>query len=199
MSMLKFVCVALFTLLVGCEKTGGPLALSATSVIATETPDSVEIKTHGGSMLSEAEISTHQITIYSDGRNLPDGQGTAEQGNSVYALKCLMCHGAKGEGVLGTRLVGREGYQEGSKDVMTAMSVGAWPSAPTIFDYVRRAMPHFSPKTLSDDEVYQLTAWILKENDIIGASDVMNKDTLPKVTMPTTSLTINVYEQEGQN
>ena len=166
--------------------------LVAMSVIADD------IVTHGGAPLTEAEITINQITIYPDGRNLPPGQGTAAAGALVYQAKCAMCHGQSGEGVLGTRLVGREGYPEDSTDVLKAMSVGAWPTATTMFDFIRRAMPHFAPKTLSDDEVYQLTAWILFENDLVAETDVIDAKSLPATIMPTGELTINVYAEETE-
>ena len=189
------VVAALFALLVGQGIANYSLA-GAREAAEAASPVASAIRTQGGAALSDAEIAANQITIYPDGRNLPAGQGTALQGGPIYAVKCAVCHGAQGEGLLGSRLVGREGYREGSRDILQAMSVGAWPTATTIFDFIRRAMPHFSPKTLTDDEVYQLTAWILHSNDIIGNNSVMNKDTLPQVKMPTSNLTINVYEQQ---
>ena len=153
------------------------------------------IETHGGRPLTDAELSTNQITIYPDGRNLPPGAGTAVEGAELYQQQCAMCHGESGEGTLGTRLVGREGYPEGSKDILKAMSVGAWPTTTAIFDFIRRGMPHFSPKSLSDDEVYQVTAWILFENGLIKESAIIDAKTLPAIAMPTSALTINALAE----
>jgi S-disulfanyl-L-cysteine oxidoreductase SoxD len=129
------------------------------------------------------EIALWDISIGPDGAGLPPGGGTPRQGETVYAAKCLPCHGEKGSGKPNDQLVGGLGSLTG--DQPPVKTVGSfWPYAPTLFDYVRRAMPLNAPRSLADDEVYAVAAYILQLNGVIGDGDVMNAQTLPKVQMP---------------
>ncbi len=121
------------------------------------------------------------------GRGLPAGQGTAAEGAVVYAAKCAGCHGVKGEGMApNPALVGRTpdaGHNFSLK--RGAKTIGNyWPYATTVFDYVRRAMPLAAPGSLTDEETYDVVAWLLAENRIIASSDTMTAATLPAVRMP---------------
>ena len=129
-----------------------------------------------------AEIAKADISIPPDGAGLPDGSGTPAQGGQVYAAKCLACHGPDGAGGVNDRLVGGQGTLKTTTPVKTIGSY--WPYATTLFDYVRRAMPYPTPHSLTDPEVYALTAYLLSLNGIIGKDDVMDARTLPKVQMP---------------
>jgi len=135
-----------------------------------------------GQPISPADIAPWNITIMPDGSGLPPGSGTALQGEVIYAEKCAMCHGVNGGGGRNSALVGGEPLTNGIDTTKTVANF--WPYATTLFDYARRAMPWPQPRTLTDDEVYALTAYILSLNDIIGGDDVMNAETLPKVRMP---------------
>ena len=118
-----------------------------------------------------------------DGAGLPPGRGTVAQGEAVYAAKCQACHGEKGAGKPNDRLVGGMGTL--APDKAPVKTVGSyWPYATTLFDYVRRAMPWQQPKSLTNDEVYAVSAYILNLNGIIGPNDVMDAQSLPKVKMP---------------
>ena len=128
------------------------------------------------------EIAGWDISIGPDGAGLPPGSGTPAAGAEVYAAKCAACHGPRGEGLLNDRLVGGRGSLATDNPVRTIGSY--WPYATTIYDYVRRAMPYQTPHTLTDDEAYALTAHLLHLNGIIGASDVIDAQTLPEVEMP---------------
>lgn len=120
-------------------------------------------------------------SIYPDGRGLPDGSGTASGGRAVYLQKCARCHGERGEGGPGGHLVGRGPLTGADAD----KTVGNyWPYATTIFDFTRRAMPMDAPGSLSADETYALTAYLLYMNEIIGADAEMNARSLPAVAMP---------------
>ena len=135
-----------------------------------------------GMPIEEQDIAAWDIDILPDGTGLPPGQGTAEQGEIIYAQKCAVCHGVNGEGGISPALAGGEPLSNG---IDTGKTIGNfWPYATTIFDYTRRAMPWFAPRTLTDDEVYALTAYLLVLNNIIDNEDVMNADTLPAVQMP---------------
>jgi len=136
-----------------------------------------------GRVATPDEIASWDISIGPDGAGLPPGRGTPKQGEMVYAEKCVGCHGEKGAGKPNDQLVGGRGSQSG--DQAPVKTVGSfWPYATTLFDYVRRAMPLNAPKSLSDDEVYAVSAYILQLNGIIGETDAMDAQTLPQVQMP---------------
>jgi mono/diheme cytochrome c family protein len=136
-----------------------------------------------GRVASPDEIASWDISIGPDGAGLPPGRGTPKQGETVYAEKCVACHGEKGGGKPNDQLVGGRGSLSG--DQPPVKTVGSfWPYATTLFDYIRRAMPLNAPKSLSDDEVYAVSAYILQLNGIIGQGDAMDAQTLPQVRMP---------------
>jgi mono/diheme cytochrome c family protein len=151
------------------------LALAFTSSIAlAQTPNL-------GKPIDPGEIAGWDISILPDGTGLPPGSGRPAQGAGIYAQKCLGCHGPDGKGGLNAPLVGGGPL----KNMESAKTIANfWPYATTIFDYIRRAMPWQQPKSLTDEEVYALTAYILALNKLIGENDEMNAQTLPKVKMP---------------
>jgi len=121
-------------------------------------------------------------SIMPEGGGLPPGSGTPAQGAPIYAQKCAACHGENGKGGVSAALVGGQPLTSGIETTKTIANF--WPYATTLFDFTRRAMPWQQPRTLTNDEVYALTAYILSLNKIIGATDVMNAETLPAVRMP---------------
>lgn len=131
---------------------------------------------------SDAEIAAMDVSIGPDGVGLPPGSGTPKQGAEVYATKCIACHGPEGANGVNDRLVGGQGTLTSATPLKTIGSY--WPYATTVFDYVRRAMPYPAPHSLSDTEAYAVTAYLLHLNGIIGADDVMDATSLPKVKMP---------------
>ena len=136
-----------------------------------------------GKVITPEEVAPWDISVSPDGAGLPSGSGTPKQGEAVYASKCLACHGEKGAGKPNDALVGGIGSLAGDKPALK--TVGSfWPYATTIFDYVRRSMPYNESKTLTNDELYAVAAYILQLNGIIGENDTMNAQTLPKVRMP---------------
>ena len=135
-----------------------------------------------GRAATPEEISAWDISIGPDGAGLPPGRGTAAQGAAVFAEKCAACHGDKGAGKPNDQLVGGVGSLAGDAPIKTVGSF--WPYATTIFDYIRRAMPITASKTLTNDEVYALTAYLLQQNGIIGERDDIDAKSLPKVKMP---------------
>jgi S-disulfanyl-L-cysteine oxidoreductase SoxD len=136
-----------------------------------------------GQPVSSQEIAAWDISIGPDGSGLPPGSGNPQQGESVYAAKCVGCHGKEGSGKPNDQLVGGIGSLPGDRPPVK--TVGSfWPYATTLFDYVRRAMPLNAPKSLSNDEVYAVAAYILQLNGIIADADTMNAQTLPLVKMP---------------
>jgi mono/diheme cytochrome c family protein len=136
-----------------------------------------------GRVATPDEIASWDVSIGPDGAGLPPGRGTPKQGETVFAEKCVACHGEKGAGKLNDQLVGGRGSLSGEQ--APVKTVGSfWPYATTLFDYVRRAMPLNAPKSLSNDEVYAVSAYILQLNGIIGEADAMDAQTLPQVQMP---------------
>ena len=131
-----------------------------------------------------AEIRQWDITVLPDGTGLPAGSGTPAQGEAIYRGKCAACHGASGEGnaALGPALVGGIGSLATPKPLKTIGSY--WPFATTVWDYIHRSMPYDQPGTLSADQTYAVTAFLLYRNGIIPRDKTMNRDTLPKVQMP---------------
>ncbi len=138
-----------------------------------------------GKPLSEQDVKQWDIAILPDGTNLPPGSGTPAHGAEIYAQKCAACHGEAGKGGVAPfypALVGGAPLTDGIDTVKTIKNYYAY--ATTIFDYVRRGMPYNMPRSLTDDETYALTAYILSINKLIGDNDVMDANTLPKVKMP---------------
>lgn len=141
-----------------------------------------------GRAASTADIAPIDIDVNPAGVGLPPGQGTYEQGASVYAVKCASCHGVTGEGG-GTnpRLVGaepRQGFPFGT-DFKIPRTIGNyWPYATTLYDYVHRAMPLTAPGSLTSDETYAIVAYLLAENEVVSRTAVMDAQTLPTVQMP---------------
>jgi len=136
-----------------------------------------------GKPVSEADLAAWDISVMPDGAGLPAGSGTPAQGARVYAEKCSACHGDNGRNPAalgaGPMVSGPIAGIDGPK------TIGSFYGYSTIvFDFVRRAMPWNMPRTLSNDEVYAVTAYLLAINKIIGEEDVMNAQTLPKVKMP---------------
>ncbi len=145
-------------------------------VVGAQSPDL-------GRAATPEEIAAWDISIDPGGAGLPPGGGTARQGVAIFAAKCAACHGEKGAGKPNDQLVGGGGTLTGDKPPVK--TVGSyWPYATTLFDYIRRAMPLNESKTLANDEVYALVAYLLQLNGIIGESDTMDAQTLPKVRMP---------------
>ena len=146
------------------------LALSGAAAMAAELPGL-------GKPVSEADLALWDISVGPDGKGLPAGSGTPQQGAAIFAQKCQGCHGEGGQGGSNATLINAPGKNERTMALYV-------PYATTIFDFTRRAMPWPQPKSLSNDEAYALTAFILAGNKIIGENDTVNAETLPKVRMP---------------
>ena len=168
MSTREFVCVTLALVVGACASAGvTPTAMESPNLGREATP---------------AQIAGWDISVGPDGVGLPPGKGTSVMGATVYERKCHVCHGAKGVGQPNDRLVGGQGSLAGAAPVRTIGSY--WPYATTVFDYVRRAMPYQQPQSLTSEEVYAVTAYLLHLNGVIAEGDVMNAQTLPQVKMP---------------
>ena len=177
--------IAAGLLCVGCLASGGAFAQSAPN-----HPPSIKWSVEGektpmlGRVATPEEIASYDIDANPDGSGLPPGSGTPAQGAVIYAEKCQGCHGEKGKGpnyalVGGIGTIGKGDHHKPLKTVASF-----WPYATSVFAYVRRSMPYWESKSLTPDELYAVTAYILALDNIIGQNDVMDKSTLPKVQMP---------------
>jgi mono/diheme cytochrome c family protein len=135
-----------------------------------------------GRHLSDKELAGWNIDVFADGKGLPPGRGTVAEGAKVYQAQCVACHGANLEGGMGPALVGGVGSLTTDKPVKTIGSY--WPYATTLFDYIRRAMPFQAPQSLSNDEVYSVTAYLLNKNGILPATATVGANNLAAVKMP---------------
>jgi S-disulfanyl-L-cysteine oxidoreductase SoxD len=135
-----------------------------------------------GEPASESALNDWDIDIPPSGEGLPEGAGGVADGAAVYAAECASCHGQTGrEGGIGPQLVSQPGpYEPGSPRTIGSY----WPYATTVWDYINRAMPFDSPGSLSADQVYAVTAWLLNANGIIPEGSIMDAESLPQVTMP---------------
>lgn len=155
------------------------LLLAVAAAARAQAPDYSNI----GRTPSAEEIRAWDIAVSPEGKELPPGRGTAQEDAAIFAQKCVVCHGQDLQGSpLGTALVGGKGTLATTHPMKTVGSY--WAFATTVWDYIHRAMPRYQEGTLSADEVYALTAFILYKNDIIKEGDVMDAKSLPKVQMP---------------
>ena len=135
-----------------------------------------------GRPATPVEITGWNIDIDRDGNNLPPGSGSVSRGREVFKQQCSACHGAKGEGGVGDKLVGGQGTLATPKPIRTVGSY--WPYAPTLFDYVRRAMPQNAPQSLSNEDVYAVSAYILNLNGLLPPDGTLDAKTLSAIKMP---------------
>jgi cytochrome c len=131
---------------------------------------------------TEAEVASRDIDVRADGQGLPPGQGSVDQGRQIFAGTCAPCHGDNGQGNLSDRLVGGFGTLKDRNPVKTVGSY--WPYATTLFDYIRRAMPFNAPQSLTNDQVYAVSAYVLSLNGILPDDAVLNATGLAKIIMP---------------
>jgi mono/diheme cytochrome c family protein len=135
-----------------------------------------------GRTATDAEIAGWNIDIGRNGENLPPGSGTVAHGREVFEQQCSACHGEKGEGGVGERLVGGQGTIATAKPIKTVGSY--WPYAPTLFDYIRRAMPQNAPQSLANDDVYAVSAYILNMNGLLPSDATLDAKTLSAIKIP---------------
>jgi len=161
-------------------RDSGMVALTA--LVATMTSAQAQSKYGIGRPATPDEIAGWNIDIGRDGSGLPPGSGTVSHGHEIFVQQCAACHGEKAEGAVGDKLVGGQGTFATAKPVRTVGSY--WPYAPTLFDYIRRAMPQNAPQSLSNDDVYAVSAYILSLNGIVPADVTLDARSLAAIRMP---------------
>jgi S-disulfanyl-L-cysteine oxidoreductase SoxD len=161
-------------------RVAGIIALVAAAVAS---PAVAQLPTYGvGRPPTPEEVRAWELTIPPDGQGLPPGNGSVALGKTVFAERCAACHGETGEDANFSRLVGGQGTLVTDKPVATVGSF--WQYATTLWSYIRRTQPFDQPGSLTTDQVYAVTAYLLHLNGIIGAQEVMDAETLPRVKMP---------------
>ena len=135
-----------------------------------------------GEPLTDAEVAAIDFTVLPDGTGLPTGNGDAGQGAALYQQHCMSCHGDKGQGGPHDPIAGGLGSIATDAPLKTVGSY--WPYATTLFDYIRRAMPFLTPGSLTDDETYSVTAYVLHLNGIVDAQASLDASTLSAINMP---------------
>jgi mono/diheme cytochrome c family protein len=134
-----------------------------------------------GIPVTQEDMAAWDLNVLPDGTGLPPGGGTVAEGLEIFQVQCAWCHGIGAVGGTHHTLIGGEPLESmGSPKTI----YNFWPYATTVFDLIRRSMPYIQPRTLSDDQVYALTAYIFSLNGLIEEDAVMNADTLPLVMMP---------------
>lgn len=145
-----------------------------------------------GKAVSPEEIAKWDISVFPDGEGLPEGEGTVAEGEGIYQQQCLACHGENGLGATADQLAGA---QMGLTSEYPEQTIGSyWPYATTVFDVIRRSMPMTKPGSLTNEQTYAVTAYLLYLNDLIAKDEIMNATSLPKVKMPNEEGFINIYE-----
>ena len=166
------------TLRIAAAVTSLALGLSA-GVFAAENQNT--LRPNLGQAITPSDLAPWDISVMPDGTGLPAGSGTAKQGAPIFQAKCAACHGENGKGGEATMVTAGppRATLDGGKTI-----ANFWPYATTIFDFVRHAMPANAPKSLTDQEVYALTAYLLYLNKLIGETDTIDAKTLPAIKMP---------------
>ena len=191
---------ALALVLSACSKTDGAMAFGAGSASGESFADYDAGAVPGGPgakkpyalghAVVDSQLAAMNQDIGSDGAELPAGSGTVAQGAALFATQCAQCHGKKVEGMAPAypQLIGRDPKAEKfpfANDPKLPHTIGNyWPYATTLFDYIKRAMPHVAPGSLTNDQVYALSAYLLAENDVIADTATLNAAALRQVRMP---------------
>jgi cytochrome c len=173
------------------------IAALVVMTLACVTPAQSQSTSGIGRAATPAEIAGWSIDVDRDGYNLPPGSGSVNHGREVFDQQCAACHGAKGEGGVGDRLAGGQGTLATPNPVRTVGSY--WPYAPTLFDYIRRAMPQNAPQSLGNEEVYALSAYILHLNGLLPAEATLDAKSLSAIKMPNRNMFVGESRPDVKN
>ena len=173
-------------------------AISLAFISLASAASAAQLGPYGiGRTATTAEIAGWNIDVGRDGRGLPPGTGSVTHGRDVFEQQCAACHGDKGQGGVGDRLVGGRGTLATSNPVKTVGSY--WPYAPILFDYIRRAMPQNAPASLSNEDVYAVSAYILHLNGLLPADAVLDAKTMAAFKMPNRNMFIGDSRPDVKN
>jgi cytochrome c len=192
--LLSAVLIFATAVCIGCSSSdGSPNSSSNAPTEEEEWPETFEL----GREATTKEIDSLDTDVGPDGRGLPKGAGHVLTGRIVFEEKCSRCHGKGGIGGPFGSLV-YDSTLAVAKDARKEKTIGNyWPYATTVYDYVYRAMPYDQPGSLSAQEVYDITAYILYANRLIDSTSVVTQETLPKVSMPARHLFIDDDRKGG--
>lgn len=186
--MKRLVAIASSLILVACDtaqRAPAPPAMTTEGMTTEGTtftlPDQAPDRFSFGSEASDERVALWDIDVKPDGEGLPEGSGTVSDGEAVYGVHCVSCHGQRGTEGPYDVLVGTDPWEDSPG---TRSIGGYWPYATTLYDFIRRAMPQLTPGILTPDETYAVIAYILNLNGIVPDDAVMNAETLPAVVMP---------------
>jgi cytochrome c len=177
------------------NKTG--VVIIAGILLATATASRAQSPYGIGQTATPAEIAGWNTDIGVDGSGLPAGSGSVSHGREVYQNQCAACHGDQGQGGVGDRLAGGQGTLATSKPIRTVGSY--WPYAPTLFDYIRRAMPQNAPGSLSNEDVYAVSAYILYLNKLLPADAVLDAKSMAAIKMPNRKMFVDDARPDVKN
>ena len=154
------------------------LAAFSAAVLVSTAQEQVKL----GQAITEGSLAKFNLIAEPSGNGFPAGSGTAQQGRTIFENRCAACHGSKGEGNSDATVLVGGNMQSAATPLRTVGSY--WPYASTVFDFIRRAMPANAPKSLTDEETYQVAAYVLYLNGLVAEDEIMNAQTLPQVRMP---------------
>ncbi|HYM29912.1 MAG TPA: cytochrome c [Candidatus Cybelea sp.] len=166
------------------RKPASVLLLAGAMALAGAGASAQGLKFGYGRTPSAGEIAGWDIDVRGqDGAGLPPGHGSVKEGEKIFGRLCVACHGDFGEGIGNfPALTGGKGSLASDNPLRTVGSY--WPYAPTVFDFMRRAMPFNAPNSLTADQAYALTAYVLFLNDLLPADGALDAKSLAGVKMP---------------
>jgi len=166
------------------------IALLSQSIFAQQAHRKTTAFFGFGKAATPQEIAVLDIDVRPDGKGLPPGQGDATKGKVLYLAKCVACHGDNDTDLSKVKLLAPILVSDTTAKSRPKAIGNYWPYATTLYDYLRRSMPYNAPGTLTDNEVYSITAYLLSANKIIKPTQVLNAKNLPKIIMPAKKLFI---------
>jgi S-disulfanyl-L-cysteine oxidoreductase SoxD len=180
---------SLSALLSACAKSGNDVTTTRTAA-AHALPSGERYAL--GAPIDSATLTSFNVDAGPGGADLPSGSGTVVAGDAIYVKQCARCHGVGGVGMSGPpaypALVGRDSANEGFRFANQSKSVKTignyWPHAYTVFDYIKRSMPHDMPRSLTNDEIYAVTAYLLHANGLLPQDATLDAASLRAVKMP---------------
>ena len=173
------------------------LILCCQMVMAQEVDTQQRQAPRLGQAVAASDLARRDTLVFPDGTGLPVGSGNVETGRKLFSQQCVLCHGAEGRGGSAEELTG--GHQDLTRDPPDQTVGSYWPHATTLFDFIRRAMPMHIPGSLSNDDVYALTAYLLHQNGVVDEEISLNAESLKNIKMPNRDgfIWVDVTKQGG--